>query len=116
MTTSEVSAILNALSELSVRVHEVMERLARIEERTTVLSDHEVRIRSAEEESRVAKQLAEAVRQDLIKHDVRIKSLEQYRLLNGKFTIGVAGRVLAGVIGVMVSAVGLALGIQQLVG
>jgi hypothetical protein len=116
VTTADVSSILTALSELSIRVHEVVERLARIEERTTVLTDHEVRIRAAEEAARIAGEHAAIAKTTAESQLIRIEALEIARQLDGKFSLGVLGKVVVSSVGLVVSVTGMALAFQQLFG
>ena len=95
MTTADVSAILAALSQLTLRVDASIERLARIEERTTVINDHETRLREMDEVSRMAgitathaKTLAESL-------DVRVAQLEN----RGKWTLPVLAKAMIALTG-----------------
>ena len=108
MTTADVSAILAALSELTSRVNSAMEKLARIEERTSILNDHEVRIRAAEEASRVAGEVAVQAKAVADAQAVRIRSLEDLSSGMGKFTLGIVGRFLVGAGGLTLVVVSVA--------
>jgi len=132
VTTSDVSNILEALADLGKSVANVLERLVRIEERTsvlndhesriraseemtrivcertTVLTDHELRIRAAEEAARVAGETAVQAKGVAEAQAVRIRLLEDAGVVAGKFTLSTFAKVIIGAstvaVGVMMIA------------
>lgn len=92
MAPGDISQILAAIQLVATEVSSVSERLARIEERTGVLADHEARIRAAEEAARVAGETAVQAKATAEAQAVRIRTLEDNDRSAGKFTIGALGR------------------------
>ena len=86
MTPNAEAQILAALADLTNRVNDVAIRLARIEERTSVLADHETRIRAAEEAARLAGETAVQAKRVAEAQAVRIRTLEDNDRETGKFT------------------------------
>ena len=105
MTTADVSEILAKLGA-------VLERLARIEERTSVLTDHETRIRAAEEAARVAGDTATRAAGVAEAQAVRIRTLEDNDRVSGRFSWGdvtkviMAAAALSAIVGVVYSIFG----------
>lgn len=110
MSSADVTAILQALSELTARVNSMVVNLAKIEERTTVLSDHEQRIRAAEEAARVAGETAAAAKQEALAQAARIRILEDVRTQEsgGRILMGRTGQIITSVIGLVVAALAIA--------
>jgi hypothetical protein len=110
MTTADVSTILAALTDLTGRVNSMVEKLARIEERTSVLSDHEIRIRDAEKTARVAGETAVRAEGVAKAQAVRIEALELANAeeQGGVFALSRAGQVVAWLVGIVGAALGLA--------
>lgn len=113
MAPGDISAILAAIAELSARVNNLALGLARIEERTSVLSDHETRLRDAEERSRIAGEVAAVAKSASEAHGVEIEMLKEQLASMGKFTIGMIAKFTVAALGATVTLLAIVRFVQE---
>lgn len=99
MAPADITAILEAIAELSSRVNVLAISLARIEEKTNVLPDHETRLREAEQRARTAEEAAAAANVKIETHAKELIILRERVMSMGKFTLPMVAKFSAAFLG-----------------